>query len=183
MGYLLMALVIASGYVADPSKVTFVFCTVLLVVWVPLVVRSFRMGTLLVQPTRLVARSLVRTYRLRWSEIDCFVAHATTSGFRKPGTSITARMTSGRTVKFGDFWSPPAKADKGVPYGDDSKLNRSQLIVRELNAYLDQAHGSPSGLVRGLGVSPNDGRGWGGIVDPCRVPQCAPMPSGLGSSR
>lgn len=75
-------------------------------------VRGFRMATICAFETGLVVRSLWRTYRLQWNEIESIGVWDTASGYGGRGYSIRVTARSGRSIKLGEFWSPATRNPK-----------------------------------------------------------------------
>jgi len=121
-----MALVAIDMFFFAPDDVTRYFGLFLALPVTTYAFRGFRMATIVVLPSRLVVRTLWRTYRLPWVDIRGFEVWETGSGHGGHGYSICAMCNSGRIVRFGEFWSP---GSGNVRFPDCGK------IATELEAY------------------------------------------------
>jgi hypothetical protein len=121
-----MALLAIDMFFFAPDAVTRYFGLFFAIPVTTYAFRGFRMATIVVLPSRLVVRTLWRTYRLPWVDIRGFEVWETGSGYGGHRYSICAMCNSGRIVRFGEFWSP---GSGNVRFPDCGK------IATELEAY------------------------------------------------
>ena len=118
--------------VQEPGSGGFAFSVVLTVIAVVLVVRSFRMATVVVDDQKLTIRGFLRTRHIRRSSIREIVPRDRPNMYGMAGTTLVLVMEDGKRITLGEFWSRT---------GPGTLVDR---MVRELNSWRVSRSGTPS---------------------------------------
>jgi hypothetical protein len=101
----------------------FLFFCVLTAIALFLVVRTFRMATLIADANSILIRGFLRSRRIRLSAIDTVEALDKPNMYGMGGKTIAIKTSNGRTITAGEFWSTTSS----------SGTNRMDTMALELN--------------------------------------------------
>ena len=91
--------------VEEPGSGDFVFSVVLTVIAIALVVRTFRMATVLVDDQKLTIRGFLRTRHIPRSAIREIVPIDMPNMYAMAGTTLAVVLEDGKRITLGEFWS------------------------------------------------------------------------------
>jgi hypothetical protein len=121
----LFLLIGLSGLLGEQAGTgSFLFFAGLTALSLLLIVRTFRMATIIVEPDSVLIRGFVRSRRIPIETIRNVEAIAQPSMYGRGGMTIAVHTVDGRRIVAGEFWSPTAQSGRSA---------RIDAIVRELN--------------------------------------------------
>ena len=101
----------------------FLFFVVLISIALVLVIRCFRMATLIADGQTLLIRGFVRSHRIPVAEIGAVITLDMPNMYAMSGKTIAVQTVDGRSIRAGEFWAPSSR----------SGANRLDSVARELN--------------------------------------------------
>ena len=115
----------------EPGSGGFAFSVVLTLIAIVLIVRTFRMATVLVDDQKLTIRGFLRTRHIPVSAIREIVPLDMPNMYGMAGTTLAVVMEDGKRITLGEFWS------RGGPG------TQVETMVRELNSWRVSRSGTP----------------------------------------